>query len=364
MSETNPQGWWIYKGTGLPHEGIKNLPHPPNWREFTGEVIAGPRGRATIKDADIRRHIGSNPSRSVRYEAIEDKELIKEIEMVNAALYLRRPLLVTGKPGSGKSSLAYAVAYELQLGPVLRWPITTRSTLADGLYRYDAIGRLQDASYKRSLSPDAPLKDSANNIGKYLRLGALGTALLPVEYPRVLLIDEIDKSDIDLPNDLLNIFEEGYFDIPELKRIVEEEQKEKKGEPVMVMPDDGEDDSDRVPIFNGRVQCNAFPFVILTSNGERDFPPAFKRRCLQLEMHLPNQKRLAEIVEAHFGQDELKQDQTIELIKDFLALREKGKGALATDQLLNAIYMTSNGVTLQDKENLSQALLRYLAEAI
>jgi MoxR-like ATPase len=345
MSETDQQGWWIYKGTGVPHGGIKDLPPPPNWRKFTGEVIAGPRRQATIKDADIRRHIGSNPSRSVKYDAIEDEELIKEIEMINAALYLRRPLLVTGKPGSGKSSLAFAVAYELQLGPVLHWPITTRSTLADGLYRYDAIGRLQDASYKRSLVPDAPLKDSVNNIGKYLRLGPLGTALLPVEYPRVLLIDEIDKSDIDLPNDLLNIFEEGYFDIPELKRMVEEEQKEKRGEPIKVMPDDSEDDSDRVPIFNGHVQCNAFPLVVLTSNGERDFPPAFKRRCLQLEMQLPNQKRLSEIVEAHFDSDELKQDQTIRLITDFLNLREKGKGALATDQL-------------------SQSLLRYLAEGI
>jgi len=64
--------------------------------------------------------------------------------MVNAALYLRRPLLITGKPGTGKSSLAYAVAHELKLGEVLYWPITTRTTLKDGLYSYDAIGRLQE----------------------------------------------------------------------------------------------------------------------------------------------------------------------------------------------------------------------------
>src|SRR6266478_576650 len=69
-----------------------------------------------------------------------------EIDLVNAALYLRRPLFITGRPGFGKSSLAYAVAYELKLGPVLKWPITTRVTLQDGLYRYDAIGRLQAAS--------------------------------------------------------------------------------------------------------------------------------------------------------------------------------------------------------------------------
>src|SRR5947209_137544 len=115
MSEVNDRGWWIYKGTGEPHNGIEKLPEPPNWRQFNGEMIAGPKRKATIDNADIRRHIGSTTARSIVQDAPEDSELIKEIEMVNAALYLRRPLLVTGKPGSGKSSLAYAVAYELQL---------------------------------------------------------------------------------------------------------------------------------------------------------------------------------------------------------------------------------------------------------
>ncbi|MFM6859063.1 MAG: MoxR family ATPase, partial [Dolichospermum sp.] len=113
--------------------------------------------------------------------------------------------------GTGKTSLAYAVAYELGLGEVLHWPITTRTTLKDGLYSYDAIGRLQDAKDKD--------KDNLAEIGKYINLGSLGTALLPSEKPRVLLIDEIDKSDIDLPNDLLHIFEEGEFEIPVLRRI-------------------------------------------------------------------------------------------------------------------------------------------------
>jgi len=168
---------------------------------------------------------------------------------------------------------------------------------------------------------------------------------------------------------LLNIFEEGYFDIPELKRMVEEEQKERKDEPVMIMPDDGEDDNDRVPIYNGHVECHAFPFIVLTNNGERDFPPAFKRRCLQVEMQLPKQKRLTKIVEAHFIKpdtpvsEQLKesiqlQAQTEEIIKQFLKLREGGD--LATDQLLNAIYMTTNGVTVMDKKNLFESLLKYL----
>ena len=83
------------------------------------------------------------PVRGMKYQI--DPE---EAERVNAALYLRRPLLVTGEPGTGKSSLAYAVAAELGLGEVLRWPITSKSTLRDGLYRYDAIGRLQEANLR------------------------------------------------------------------------------------------------------------------------------------------------------------------------------------------------------------------------
>ncbi|GAA6617899.1 hypothetical protein NUACC26_037100 [Scytonema sp. NUACC26] len=91
----------------------------------------------------------------------------EEIELVNAALYLRRPLLVTGKPGTGKTSLAYAVAYELNLGEVLHWSITTRTTLKDGLDRYDAIGRLQDAK--------GASEDNLKEIGNYIDLGPLGT---------------------------------------------------------------------------------------------------------------------------------------------------------------------------------------------
>ncbi len=127
---------------------IDNLPKPPGWREFKGEII---EERKPGQDRRTHRRLGTL-SRGQTFEAGE-----KEIDMVNAALYLRRPLLVTGKPGTGKSSLAFAVAHELGLGSVLYWPITTRSTLQQGLYQYDAIGRLQESQLLSS-EPDEKKK--------------------------------------------------------------------------------------------------------------------------------------------------------------------------------------------------------------
>src|SRR5215467_4252627 len=120
--------WKIFrKDATEPHDDLfvkGRLPDPPTWRNFKVRKEGQTRGK--------------------NYQPSDH-----EVEMVNAALYLRRPLLITGNPGRGKSSLAYSVAWQLNLGPVLWWPINSRSTLQEGLYNYDALGRLRDLNIEK-----------------------------------------------------------------------------------------------------------------------------------------------------------------------------------------------------------------------
>jgi MoxR-like ATPase len=315
------QPWHIFTGNREPHAEV--LPPAPPWRTF-GTDTASPAAT------------GKNEAAPVLGPAIDDAYWARArsyrapsaiLDGVNAALALRRPLLVTGSPGTGKSTLAYRVAYELGLGPVLVWPVNSRSTLKEGLYDYDAIARLHERQLRGA---DSDGKQDNAHIGDFITLRALGTALLPQARPRVLLIDELDKADPDLPNDLLNVFEEGWFDIPELQRCNQQSVDVRTTNPWAKTTAD----RSSATVRNGRVQCSSFPFIVVTSNGEREFPPAFLRRCIRVDLPDPDELQLTAIVRAHLGEDVA--EKAAARIKEF-ATGERG--SMATDQLLNALHI-------------------------
>ena len=301
--------WKVFRGSN----DIKTLPKAPSWR-------------------------GNSQATHKAFEPTGE-----EIDLVNTALYLRRPLLITGKPGTGKSALAKLVAQELGLGDVLSWHITTQSTLKDALYSYDAVARLHDASMS---------KDKEENIGKYITLGAIGTAFVHSnstdskkskrENIRVILIDEIDKSDIDLPNNLLHVLEENQFKIPELERSVTEKHEVKTL------------DGKSAEVIKGNIEADidSFPLIVMTSNGEREFPPAFLRRCIHLYMEPRiDALELKMIIKKHnieLTDTELK---TLEEIIEEFSKKGKNKEYLAIDQLLNSIFLKLKGVDILEEGN-------------
>ncbi|MFB8117382.1 AAA family ATPase [Streptomyces sp. NPDC056465] len=335
-----PPSWRVFHATGKPPAGLPPaLPQPPPWRVFSGS----PLQQDPPEDAQsaLRRLGTVQEGPQLREE---------EINAVNAALLLRRPLLITGPPGVGKSTLAYLIARELGLGRVLPWSIVSRTTLRGGLYEYDAIGRAQAiAAWRASGATEGNGTENVPDLGDFVTLGPLGTALLAYERPRVLLVDELDKSDIDLPNDLLHVLENGSYEIPELVRA--------DVSAVSVFTDDPQK---RAVIEAGRVECAEFPVVVITSNGEREFPAAFRRRCLPLEMRPPSREQLVSIVVSHLGR---RPEGIEELVNDFVR-RLDGGGTQSVDQLLNAVQLTTaDGFRADgDGRNLLEMLLRDLSK--
>ncbi|MFG2294376.1 ATPase [Streptomyces sp. NPDC048603] len=306
----------FYAGHGRAPEQARRLDPAPPWREF--------------------------PRRPLHREFVPPPGLV---EAVNAALLLRRPLLLTGPAGSGKSTVIEQVAVELALGPVLRWHVTSRSTLGEALYRYDALGRIHA---QRLEGPDG-----SDDIAPFLRMGPLGTALLPSPHPRALLVDEIDKSDLDLPSDLLDVLERGEFEIPELARYAQD-----------VVPVREWDGDGKHGIERGRVQCTEFPFIVMTSNGERDFPAAFLRRCVRFTVPRPTVESLTRVVAAHLSSDAAEAVASQRLIASFVARLAEGEN-LAVDQLLNAVHLMSTESAPDEdrRREIEELVLRELSRA-
>ncbi|MFI5678980.1 AAA family ATPase [Streptomyces cellulosae] len=354
--QTAPNGWRVFHATGHAPAVPPRLPEPPPWRRFRG----GPAQPAPPDDAEAaQRRLGPGD--------ITPQLGTDEIDTVNAALLLRRPLLVTGPPGVGKSTLAYLISRELGLGRVLEWNIVSRTALRDGLYVHDAMGRAQAiAAWQAGLRGAAENTEEAASVGvnsgpvsrvsqlppflgDFITLGPLGTALLPYDRPRVLLVDELDKSDIDLPNDLLHVLENGSYDVPELVRDAADTASVHTSDP-----------GGRAQVDNGRVECREFPVVVITSNGEREFPAAFRRRCLPLEMRTPSREQLLAMVEGHLGT----RPQGAEDLVDLFVQQVQAGGTHSLDQLLNAVQMTTAGgfQARTDGRKLVEMLLRDLAK--
>ncbi|MAY30629.1 MAG: MoxR family ATPase [Aurantimonas coralicida] len=196
---------------------------------------------------------------------------------VNAAITLERPLLVKGEPGTGKTELAFQIAEALGLR-LIQWTVKSTTRAAQGLYEYDAVSRLRDSQLG---------DEKVNDIRNYIRRGKLWEAFASEERV-VLLIDEIDKADIEFPNDLLQELDRMEFDVYETDETIRAKHR---------------------------------PIVIITSNNEKELPDAFLRRCFFHYIQFPDPETLARIVDVHHPH--IKQDLVRAALTQFYEIREQ-----------------------------------------
>ena len=215
---------------------------------------------------------------------------------VNASITLERPLLVKGEPGTGKTVLAHEIAAALGM-PLLTWHIKSTTKAQHGLYEYDAVSRLRDSQLG-----DARVKDIAN----YIKPGRLWQAFDAVQGRTVLLIDEIDKADIEFPNDLLLELDRMEFLVYETGQIVKAKQR---------------------------------PVVIITSNNEKELPDAFLRRCFFHYIRFPDRATMQSIVDVHFP--DVKKNLVSEALNVFFDIRDVPglKKRPSTSELLDWIKL-------------------------
>lgn len=238
--------------------------------------------RLTFAGTADRKNPSPHPHSPQRPEPYVVSEALKKA--VNLAIYLRRPLLLEGDAGCGKTRLAYSVAYELGL-PLYRWDVRSSTKAQDGLYEYDAILRLHDVEVQKvqGIPPNQPTGDDADdetsptyrnpgNPKHYRQFGPLGKAFRLRDRPAVVLIDEIDKADLDFPNDLLTVLDAPWeFTIRETGETITADAQHR-------------------------------PIVIITSNKEKgNLPAPFLRRCLYRYLDFPNDPdQLKTIVDRHY----------------------------------------------------------------
>ncbi len=214
---------------------------------------------------------------------------------VNAAVTLERPILVKGEPGTGKTQLAIEVANSLGR-PLYEWHIKSTTKAQQGLYEYDAVARLRDSQLG---------DDRVHEIGNYIVRGKVWEAFESEQQP-VLLIDEIDKADIEFPNDLLQELDRMEFFVYETKELVKARHR---------------------------------PIIVITSNNEKELPDAFLRRCFFHYIKFPDKDTMAKIVDVHFPK--LKKDLLSEALEAFYKVRDvRGlKKKPSTSELLDWIKL-------------------------
>ena len=229
------------------------------------------------------------------------------LQTVNVSVALSRPLLIKGEPGTGKTMLAQSIAQGVGK-PFITWNIKSTTKAQDGLYVYDTVQRLYDSQFK---------DHDVGDIKRYIKLGKLGDAFT---YPErvVLLIDEIDKADLEFPNDLLWELDQMEFTIPETRATVKAKQR---------------------------------PIVLITSNAEKELPDAFLRRCFFHYIKFPERETMQKIVDVHFP--EIKQKLVAEALNVFYRIREVPglKKKPSTSELLDWLKLLLN-------EDISPEVLR------